>query len=112
MKKGLEGENNVYYELKNSFLPILCLHDIRLEYEGYIAQYDFIVISDRFICVLETKKLNGNMIVNPDGSFVKVIQDQNGKEVKREGMYSPITQNLRHLNMLRKVLLENKLMGD
>lgn len=31
LKYGIDGENNVYFELKNSFLPILCLHDIRLE---------------------------------------------------------------------------------
>ncbi len=112
LKKGMDGENNVYYELENSFLPILCLHDIRLEYEGYTAQYDFIVISDKFICVLETKQLNGNIIINSDGSFVRVIHDAKGKEIKREGMYSPITQNQRHLNILKKVLLENKLIGD
>lgn len=112
LKKGLEGENNVYYELKNSFLPILCLHDVRLEYDGYTAQYDFIVISDRFICVLETKQLNGNIVVNPDGSFVRVVQDHKGKEIKREGMYSPITQNQRHLNILKKIIKENNLMGN
>ena len=108
LKKGIEGENNVYYELKNSFLPIICLHDIRLEHEGYAAQYDFIVISDRFICVLETKQLNGNIIINSDGSFLRVFHDAKGKEVKREGMYSPITQNQRQLDVLKKLLKENK----
>nr|WP_278184589.1 NERD domain-containing protein [Desulfofarcimen acetoxidans] len=112
LKKGLEGENNVYYELKNSFLPILCLHDIRLEYEGYTAQYDFIVISDRFLCVLETKQLNGNILINSDGTFIRVIHDRKGIEIKREGMYSPITQNQRHINILKKILLENQLMSE
>jgi len=31
LKYGLDGENNVSYELKNSFIPMLCLHDIRLQ---------------------------------------------------------------------------------
>lgn len=41
-KQGIEGERNVYYELKNSFVQSLCLHDIRLDYDGQIAQFDFI----------------------------------------------------------------------
>jgi hypothetical protein len=51
----------VYFELKNSFIPMLCLHDIRLEYNDYIAQFDFILITCKFIYVLETKKLNGDI---------------------------------------------------
>ncbi|HAG12015.1 MAG TPA: aldolase [Desulfotomaculum sp.] len=111
LKKGLEGENNVYFELKNSFLPILCLHDIRLEFNNYVAQYDFIVISNKFICVLETKKLNGNIVIDSDGNFIRVLHDKAGKN-KHEGMYSPITQNERHLSILKEVLLKNNLMSE
>ncbi|HBX22178.1 MAG TPA: aldolase [Desulfotomaculum sp.] len=109
LKEGLKGEENVYYELKNSFLPILCLHDIRLEYDGYVAQFDFIVISNKFICVLETKKLSGDIIINQDGDFVRKIKNKYGKEVRREGMYSPISQNQRHLDILREILVTEKL---
>lgn len=31
LKYGLVGENNIYYELKNSFMPMVCLHYIRIE---------------------------------------------------------------------------------
>ncbi|MDD3654372.1 MAG: NERD domain-containing protein [Desulfotomaculaceae bacterium] len=112
LRKGLEGESNVYYELINSFLPILCLHDIRLEYKGYTAQFDFIIISDKFICVLETKQLNGNVMINADGSFVRIIQNKDGREIKREGMYSPITQNERHLNILKQIIQDKQLMNE
>ena len=33
LKYGQIGENNVYYELKNSFIPMICLHNIRLKYK-------------------------------------------------------------------------------
>ena len=56
LKQGLTGEQNVYYELKNSFIPMLCLHDIRIEYHDYVAQIDFIIITNKFIMVLEAKK--------------------------------------------------------
>lgn len=112
LKKGIEGEDKVCFELKNSFLPILCLHDIRLEYKDYIAQYDFIVISSKFICVLETKSLNGNIEIDPNGNFIRIILDKSGREIRREGIYSPIVQNERHLNILKEILKENNLLNE
>ncbi|MBQ4900749.1 NERD domain-containing protein [Paenibacillus sp. Marseille-P2973] len=103
LKYGLDGENNVYFELKNSFLPILCLHDVRVSYEDYVAQLDFVVISSKFICILETKKLSGNISIDQDGNFIRTMKNRFGKEYK-EGIYSPITQNKRHVDILKHVL--------
>ncbi|MGG3873983.1 HRDC domain-containing protein [Brevibacillus laterosporus] len=100
---GLAGENNVYFELKNSFLPILCLHDVRVEYEDYVAQLDFVVISNKFICILETKKLSGNISIDQEGNFVRTIKLRYGKEII-EGIYSPVTQNARHIDIIKHVL--------
>ena len=69
LKIGLEGERAVSYELKNSFIPMICLHDIRIENAGYVAQMDYILITEYFIMVLETKKLNGDIVINEAGSF-------------------------------------------
>ena len=109
LKQGIEGEKNVAFELKNSFLPILCLHDIRLEYDDYVAQFDFIVISNKFLCILETKKLNGDIEITKDGDFIRTIKGYNGRFIKKEGMYSPISQNERHVNILREILGKEKL---
>jgi Nuclease-related domain/HRDC domain len=106
MKYGLQGEQNVYYELKNSFLPFLCLHDIRVEYNGYTAQFDFIVITRKCIYVLETKKLSGDITVNNDGEFIRYIKNSAGKVVRKEGMYSPVSQNERHVNILKELLVK------
>lgn len=103
LKYGLDGENNVYFELKNSFLPILCLHDVRVKYEDYVAQLDFVVISNKFTCILETKKLSGNITIDQDGNFVRTLKNRFGKEYK-EGIYSPITQNARHIDIIKYVL--------
>lgn len=103
LKYGIDGENNVYFELKNSFLPILCLHDVRIEYDDYVAQLDFVVISNKFTCILETKKLSGNISIDQDGNFVRTIRNKNGREYK-EGIYSPVTQNTRHVDILKHVL--------
>ena len=111
IKHGIEGEKNVAFELKNSFLPILCLHDIRLEYEDYVAQFDFIVISNKFICILETKKLNGNIEITGDGDFIRTIKGYDGRSIKKVGMYSPISQNERHVNILKTILTTEKLIN-
>lgn len=103
LKYGLDGENNVYFELKNSFLPILCLHDVRVAYEDYVAQLDFVVISNKFTCILETKKLSGNISIDHDGNFIRTMKNRYGKEYK-EGIYSPVTQNKRHVDILKHVL--------
>jgi len=105
LKYGIDGEKNVYFELKNSFLPMICLHDIRLEYEDYVAQLDFVVISEKFTCILETKKLSGNISIDQDGNFLRHMKNRYGKEYQ-EGIYSPITQNNRHVDILKHVLLK------
>lgn len=106
---GLDGEHNVYYELKNSFIPMLCLHDIRLEYDVYVAQLDFIIITNKFIYVLETKKLNGDIEITKDGDFIRTFKTSSGKAYKKEGMYSPISQNERHINILKEILTKENL---
>lgn len=112
LHQGLAGEANVYFELKNSFLPMLILHDIRLEHEGYTAQYDFILITRKGIFVLETKKLNGDIEINADGDFVRSFRNGYGKLLKKEGMYSPVSQNQRHVKILGEMLRSHGLIKN
>ncbi|HBZ6638294.1 NERD domain-containing protein [Clostridium botulinum] len=111
LKEGLKGEQNVYFQIKNSFIPMLALHDIRLEYEEYTAQFDFILITKKCIYVLETKKLSGNIEINEDGDFIRTIRTKQGKFYK-EGMESPITQNERHINILKEILRKENLVNN
>ncbi len=109
LKQGIEGEKYVYYELKKSYLPILCLYDIRIEHEEYVAQFDFILISPKNIYVLETRTLNGDITITSDGNFIKLIKSISGKVESRESIYSPIVQNERHVNILRDYLQKNNI---
>lgn len=103
IKWGLEGENNVYFELKNSLLPMLCMHDIRIEIGDLSAQIDFLILTNKFFCIVETKHLVGDIRINADGDFIRIMKDENGN-IKEEGMYNPITQGNRHARILRKFL--------
>ena len=105
VKNDLNGESKVHFELKNSFLPALCLHDVRIEKEDYTAQMDYVIISSKYICVLKTKNLNGHIIINEDGDFIRIMEDKSTGEFKEQGMYSPIAQSQRHLDILKHLLV-------
>lgn len=104
LKYGQIGENNVYYELKNSFIPMICMHDLRLNYRDSIAQIDFLVLTSKYIYVIECKNLIGDISITQDGEFIRYIKDYNGKTVSKQGMYSPIVQNERHINIIKEIL--------
>lgn len=108
LKEGLAGENNVYYELKNSYVPMLCLHNIRIELDGNTAQFNFIIITHYFIMILETKKLSGDITINESGEFIRIFKNKYGKITKKEGIYSPISQNERHVRILKDYLAQHK----
>lgn len=109
LKNGVQGEKNVYFELKNSFIPMICLHDVRIQDNDYVSQLDFVVITAQFIMILETKKLNGDIYINESGDFIRYIKNKDGKVIKKEGIYSPITQNDRHIRIVKNMLIKNGL---
>lgn len=98
---GLAGEQNIAFELKNSGLDMFILHDIYLEYEDLSAQIDYLIVTKKNVYVIECKNLIGNIDVDGKGSFIRTYELY-GKKVK-EGIYSPITQNERHLNVIKFV---------
>jgi len=93
-------------ELQNSYLPIIVLHDLRLEHGGLSAQIDYLIITTKFCLIVECKNLFGNLEVNSRGEFIREL-DFNGKR-KKEGIYSPVTQNVRHMEMIKVLRLANK----
>lgn len=73
---------------------------------GTSAQIDFLVITNKLNFVIECKNLFGNIEINSKGDFIRTIQYGNKKY--KEGIYSPITQNERHLAVLKERKAENK----
>ena len=101
---GLEGENKVAYELKTSGMDMYVLHDICLETGDLSAQIDYIVVTRKLAYVIECKNLYGNIEIDNGGNFVRQI----GPSSPKEGIYSPITQNQRHLRVLKEIRKESK----
>lgn len=98
---GEAGEKNIAFQLKSSGIDMYVLHDIFFTIDGIPAQIDYLVITRKHIYVIECKNLYGNIEIDNKGTFIRNFQI-NGKWV-REGMESPITQNERHLLVLKEL---------
>lgn len=106
-KAGIAGEENILFELKNSSMDMVVLHDIYIEtQDGRGAQIDFIVFAACGVFLIECKNLVGNIEIDSKGNFIRTIEY--GGKKHREGIYSPITQNERHLSVIVERRKEDK----
>ncbi|MCM1106181.1 MAG: NERD domain-containing protein [Blautia sp.] len=103
---GMAGEQNIAFELKNSGMDMCILHDICLQSGELSAQIDYIVITRKYVYILECKNLIGNIEIDNAGNFIRTYE-LGGKKIK-EGVYSPITQNERHMNIIKELRMEAK----
>ena len=106
LEYGISGEKNIAFELKNSHMPMYILHDVFLEDGGLSAQIDYIVFTKKICFVIECKNLYGDIEINSAGDFIRTTEYYGKK--KKEGIYSPITQNQRHLELMKKIRADNK----
>lgn len=103
---GIRGEEALMFELKNSHIPMYILHDITFERNGIKTQIDFLIVTNKVTFILECKNLYGNISIDSQGSFTRTVQYD--KKYYKEGIYSPITQNERHLNMISERIRDRK----
>jgi hypothetical protein len=106
LEYGIAGEKNIEFELKNSHIPMCILHDIYLEDGDLSAQIDYLVFTKKICFVIECKYLYGDIEINSAGDFIRTTEFAGRK--KKEGIYSPITQNQRHLELMKKIKTDNK----
>ena len=96
LELGIKGEENIIFELKHSHMPMYVLHDLHLEHAGLLVQIDFLVFTQACTFVIECKNLSGNIEINTKGDFI--LSNSYGKE---QGIYSPLTQNQRKLDLIK-----------
>lgn len=101
LNAGIYGEKTIRFELQNSHIPMFVLHDLYLEHGDLSAQIDYLIITRKNIYVLECKNLFGNIEIDSNGDFIRTISF--GRHTKKEGLYSPITQNRRHLELIKQI---------
>lgn len=104
---GIFGEDSVLFELKNSGMDLVVLRDLYFQTgDGRNAQIDFFVITPYANVIIECKNLFGNIEINNKGDFIRSFEYK-GRKYK-EGIYSPITQNERHLEVYKDCWESNK----
>ena len=115
VKKGLDGENEIQYQLEKANIGMYVLRDINIEYENLKAQIDYIVITPIYTYYIECKNLIGNITINDHGDFIREYTID-GKKIKK-GMYSPLRQVEAQRDVIRKIWNNNtnkisKLLGS
>jgi len=106
LEYGIAGEKNIAFELKNSHMPMIVLHDIYLEDNDLSAQIDYLVFTRKLCFVIECKNLVGNIEIANTGDFIRTMEFYGKK--KKEGIYSPLTQNQRHLELMKKIRKDSR----
>lgn len=105
VKKGLDGENEIAYQLKKANIGMYVLRDIKLEYEDLTAQIDYVIITSLYTYYVECKNLIGNITVTDKGDFIREYTF-NGKKIKK-GIYSPLRQVEAQREVVRKIWEKN-----
>jgi hypothetical protein len=105
---GVRGEESSAYYINFRYHDSpnwAVIHDLRLEFNGFVAQIDHLLIN-RFleVYVLESKNYYYGVKISPEGDFVA----WNGKSYI--GIESPIEQNKRHIRLLEKVVTQRGLL--
>lgn len=101
VKKGLDGENEIAYQLKKSKIGMIVLRDVKVRFEDLTAQIDYVIVTPVFTYYIECKNLVGNITVTDKGDFIREFS-VNGRKVKK-GMYSPLRQVEAQREVIRKI---------
>lgn len=101
VKKGLDGENEIAYQLKKAHIGMYVLRDIKVKHEDLTAQIDYVIITPVYTYFVECKNLIGNITVTDKGDFIREFT-VNGKKIKK-GMYSPLRQVEAQREVIRKI---------
>lgn len=105
VKKGLDGENEIAYQLKKAHIGMYVLRDIKVKHEDLTAQIDYVIITPVYTYYVECKNLVGNITVTDKGDFIREFII-NGKKIKK-GMYSPLRQVEAQREVIRKIWESN-----
>ncbi len=102
LREGVKGEKESAFFLDQYFKGAenhVLLHDLRISFEGDVAQIDHLIFNRGIgAYLIETKNYSGNVIINEHGEFTVDYGDE------RFGVPSPIEQSQRHARILKRLL--------
>jgi hypothetical protein len=106
VEAGIVGERRVAFELRNAHLPLYVIHDLYLKHQGLTTQIDFLVMTPYICLVIECKNLVGDIKIDAEGNFIRTFGYNRHRD--SEAIYSPVTQNRRHLELMKSIKLSEE----
>ncbi|MCR5206875.1 MAG: topoisomerase DNA-binding C4 zinc finger domain-containing protein [Eubacterium sp.] len=106
LTKGSHGEDDIMFQLNYSGMDMFVIRDLYLECDGLTAQIDYYIVTSKLNFIIECKNLYGNITINNKGDFIRCYK--RGSKTVKEGIEAPITQNERHMLVLKNKRLEGK----
>lgn len=100
IKEKLSLDNNMFFEINSSHLCALAIYDGTLSYKDNLKSFDFLLIGDKYICVIDNHSLKGNITIDEDGKFYTVLE----REEKIQISPNPILENKIKINFLKELL--------
>lgn len=96
---GYIGEKLVAYQLKTIDEDhYSILHDLCLKIGDLHFQIDFLLLTTRYVLIIETKNFAGTLLFDDQGQFIRILNEQ------QEGYSDPVAQSQYHQRCLRKWL--------
>jgi len=101
---GIEGEDNIAFQLKNSYMPMYILRDVYLEDDETKThgQIDFLVFTRKLCFVVESKYVTGKVSIDRKARFIRI------EKSALKGCESPVAQNQRHIDLIRQIRKGNE----
>ena len=98
IKTGINYENKIMKELKNSHMPMYVIHDLNSSFNNKKTHIDFLVITRGATFVLETKNLWGNINVDKNGNFFREDSINEKEEIP-----SPFIKNNKTMGLIQEM---------
>lgn len=97
----IEGDKCIESTLADSDLPIVVLTDLNLAAGGVTTRIDFLVITAKFILIIECKDLYGQIEVTREGKFVRTFEYE-GRALQTE-IPNPFDQISQHYDVIKQL---------
>ncbi|NOT20354.1 MAG: hypothetical protein HOP24_08815 [Sideroxydans sp.] len=104
VRAGEEAEKQMAFYLNRAFRKrddCFVLNDLRVVYDGDVAQMDHLIVSTFGLFIVESKSVHGTISVDKHGGWSRTYRD------KLSGMKSPVIQAQEQGKILKELLREN-----
>lgn len=104
LRAGEEAEKQMAFYLQRAFRKrddCFVINDLRVIYDGDVAQIDHLVVSIYGLFIVESKSVHGTISINQHGEWQRTYNDQ------ITGMPSPVLQAQEQGRIIKELLREN-----